>query len=282
MRSEANQILFAVDLEDVRDWVREGERFSPRVPVNTERFLRFLESKNGKGTFFVVGKVAERYGGLIADILAEGHEIACHSHEHLQLEKLGQKKFREDLKRNMEALYRCGATHIKGFRAPTFSMTESTQWAYEILEDLGFSYSSSVLPARNPLYGWPGFGEKPRKIGNVFELPVTLGKYPFLQAPLAGGVYFRTVPFPLIRRETEKIFRSGKPVLTYFHPYDIDTGQERFMHPDLNNNRWMNALMYVNRSKVFPRIEKLIDFFSCSLITYNEYVERTLKNHIAA
>ena len=194
-------ILLRIDLEDVRDWVKDGHRYREAVPDNTRRYLDTFAAWGVRATFFVVGEVARRYPWLIAEIAAAGHEIACHGNRHLQLDKLSPPQFRADLRENLRALQDAGATAIHGFRAPTFSLTQKTAWAHEVLAELGFTYSSSVLPARNPLYGWPDFGSKAKEVSKGFwELPVTIHTFPGLSTPVAGGVYFRVLPFLLTKK----------------------------------------------------------------------------------
>jgi polysaccharide deacetylase family protein (PEP-CTERM system associated) len=265
----AGDFLFSIDLEDVRDHVRDGYTYSERVPENTKRYLRFLETHGVRATFFVVGLVAERYPGLVKEIVAEGHEVACHTHTHLQLDKHTPESLEADLKRNLEVLYRCGAAEITGFRAPTFSMMESTRWAYPVIERLGFRYSSSVFPARNPLYGWPEFGAEPRMIGRVLEMPITIHPWLF-RVPIAGGIHFRVLPFFLVEHGIKALLKQGRIIQSYLHPYDIDSGQERFMHPDLSENRFYNALMYVGRSKVLSRLERVMEIGRFT--TYRDYL----------
>ncbi len=266
-----SSILLSVDLEDVRDWVRDGAGYREAVPENTRNYLQQFKKWGAKATFFVVGEVARRYPQLIGEILAEGHELACHGDIHLQLDKMTPQEFRADMQRNLAALENAGGKGIKGFRAPTFSLTARTSWAHEILADLGFTYSSSVLPAANPLYGWPEFGREARRMaGGIWELPVTLHELPGLSVPLAGGVYFRVLPFFLTRWAIAKSLGKGQPVITYFHPYDIDTKQERFMHPDLGDKHHLNLLMYIGRAKVLKRLDVLHRSFAFQ--AYDEYV----------
>jgi polysaccharide deacetylase family protein (PEP-CTERM system associated) len=266
----AGELLFSIDLEDVRDHVPNGHTYRERVPGNTAHYLQFLETREIPATFFVVGQVAERYPDLIREILDRGHEVACHTHTHRQLDRHTASTLTEDLERNLDALDRCGAERIEGFRAPTFSMSEQTRWVYEVLEHLGFRYSSSVLPARNPLYGWPEFGPHPRRVGGILELPITL--HPLLPVPLVGGIYFRLLPYPLIRSGVRRLVRRNAVLHSYFHPYDIDTEQERFQHPDLAGSRLRNALMYVGRSKVLPRLAGLLKL--CRFTNYRDYLAR--------
>jgi polysaccharide deacetylase family protein (PEP-CTERM system associated) len=264
-------ILLGIDLEDVRDWVKDGLRYREGVPETTRTYLDYFKKWDVKATFFVVGNLARRYPWLIAEIVEAGHEVACHGNKHLQLDKLCPQSFRADLQENLNILRDCEAKEIQGFRAPTFSLTQQTAWAYDVLADLGFTYSSSVLPAKNPLYGWPEFGKTARLMQQkIWELPITLLDIPGLSVPAAGGVYFRVLPFILTQQAIRKKIKADHPVLTYFHPYDIDTKQERFMHPDLSNKKHLNLLMYIGRASVLNRLNKLHKSFP--FLSYREYV----------
>jgi polysaccharide deacetylase family protein (PEP-CTERM system associated) len=265
----------SIDLEDVRDWVKNGYSYREAVPENTRTYLALFKKLNIQATFFIVGRVARRYPELICEIAEQGHELACHGDMHVQLDKLTPESFRADLLKNIEALNKATSTtsEIHGFRAPTFSLTSQTAWAHEVLADLGFTYSSSVLPATNPLYGWPEFGKKARQMNKkIWELPITLHSLPGLRVPIAGGVYFRVLPFALTKWAVRKKIQQGEPVGSYLHPYDIDTQQERFMHPDLNEKQHLNMLMYLGRGKVLQRLTMLNR--SCSFQPYGSYVSQ--------
>lgn len=247
--------LFGVDLEDVRLQAPGGERYAPRVAHNVARYLDFLRRHDARGTFFVVGEVARAEPDLIRRIAGEGHEIACHSDRHVPLDRQDPATFREDVVRNVEALLSAGAVKVDGYRAPCFSLTEATRWAWPVLAELGFTWSSSVLPARSPLYGWPGFGQAPRGMDGVLELPMTLLPWRLLPVPMGGGVYFRTLPMQILRRALETRRKAGDVVLGYVHPYDIDARQERFPHPGFGRWSPYNWLMYANRAKMMDRLE---------------------------
>jgi len=265
--------LFSVDLEDVRSMIAGGERLEERVPGNVERFIRFLARHRMQATFFTVGDVARRYPSLVRKLIDMGHEVACHSSDHLTLDRHNPASFRDDLERNLDDLSRAGARDVRGFRAPVFSLNAQTAWAYRQLNDLGFTYSSSVLPAKSPLYGWPGFQPEPQCVdSSIWEIPLTLAKLPGLRVPVAGGVYFRVLPFWLIRHRFRQQVKTGKPLVGYLHPYDIDTEQEPLMHPRLNGNRLLNWLMYRNRKGVFRRLEKLISS-GARIVTYSEFID---------
>ena len=249
--------LFGVDLEDVRLRAPAGRRHPPRVPELTARLLDFLRRHGARGTFFVVGDVARAHPDLVRRIAAEGHEVACHSHAHLPLEGQDPARFREDLLRALDALRAAGADAVRGYRAPYFSLTEGTRWAYPVLAELGFAYSSSVLPARSPLYGWPAFGAAPRVMDGVLELPMTLLRTPLLAVPNGGGVYFRVLPWPLLRRSLRAEAAAGRAVTGYLHPYDVDMARDGFAHPGFS--RWGpgNWLMHANRGAVLARLERV-------------------------
>jgi polysaccharide deacetylase family protein (PEP-CTERM system associated) len=268
-----NIYLFSIDLEDVRIRMPDGLRYSERVPVMTEKYLDFLEEHNCKTTFFVVGDVAKTYPYLIEKIILKGHEIACHSNKHIPLDKLSPKTFKKDLEENMKALFDAGVKNIYGYRAPVYSLTENSKWAYQILADMGFVYSSSVLPVKNPLYGWPSFGRDIKILNeNICELPITLFKSSIFSFPFTGGIYFRIIPFFITSKLIKKVWNSGQPVIAYFHPYDIDIDQERFMHPGINNNKIYNKLMYVNRSSLLTKVDKIISLGG-KIIPYIDFVK---------
>jgi len=251
--------LFSVDLEDVRSGVKNGEKYKDRVVENTRSYLNWLDKYNFKCTFFVTGYVAARHPELIAEIDHKGHEIACHTHIHIPLDQYNRDEFREDLIKNITVLKKAGVKKIKGFRAPTYSLIEKTKWSYDILKELGFTYSSSVLAAKNPLYGWPEFGEKPQITDSgIIEIPITTGKLGPIKIPSVGGIYFRVIPQFITHFMINNRKLKNYPLVGFFHPYDIDTKQEKFMHGGINDNRFFNELMYYNRKNVLPKLDQLI------------------------
>jgi polysaccharide deacetylase family protein (PEP-CTERM system associated) len=272
MQNNSGTFLFSIDLEDVRDNVVNGHTYRDRVAENTSLFLNWLKKYNSHATFFVVGKIAERYPDLIKKIVSDGHEIACHSYCHYTVNTFNSITFGDDLDKNLDALHKAGADDITGFRAPIFSLTEeSSSWAYDVLKNKGFTYSSSVLPAKSPLFGWEGFGSKPRKMDNgIIEIPMTVEKIYPLTIPVAGGVYFRVIPKILLYPKIRKVWKRNDPLLSYLHPYDADTQQEKFMHASINN-KVLNWLMYYNRKNLFNRLDDVMNM-GCKIVTYKEYI----------
>ncbi len=266
------RFLFSVDLEEFSAaGGRRDFRRTP-LPVLTERYLAFLRRAGMRATFFVVGEIAREFPDLIRAIAAEGHELGCHTDTHLPLNEHTPDSLRDDLRRNLDALLPYARGPVQGFRAPILSLTARTRWAYEILAELGFTYSSSVLPARNPLYGWPEFGQEPQVIDGVVELPVTLASLGGgVRLPVGAGTYFRCLPFWVTRRSLRKLLREGKPVVGYFHPYDCDPEQEWVMNQGVGGNRLLNWLLYWNRSQTMKRLD-FVAADGFKIIPYHEHL----------
>jgi polysaccharide deacetylase family protein (PEP-CTERM system associated) len=277
----ARAFLFSIDLEDVRSMIPDGHRYVERVPANTERILAFLERHGARCTFFTVGDVARRYPELLARIAAAGHEIACHGSDHVPLDRLGPQGFRDDLRRALDDLARAGAAEVWGFRAPVMSLTARTPWAHEVLAEFGFRYSSSIVPAGSALYAWPDFPDRcVRTASGVWEIPVSVlgGRR---GVPFLSGVYFRLLPFAVVQAGFRRTLRAGRPAAGYLHPYDVDTEQERFMHPELGDSHVLNRLMYWGRGHVCNRLERLFRE-AAHVMPYAEYVDRVLERVAAA
>src|ERR1700720_1835930 len=67
-----------------QDWANYPSRFA----ANTRRILDIFALHGFRGTFFVLGWVAERDPALVREIAEAGHEIACHSHLHRRVTSL--------------------------------------------------------------------------------------------------------------------------------------------------------------------------------------------------
>jgi peptidoglycan/xylan/chitin deacetylase (PgdA/CDA1 family) len=216
--------------------------------------------------------MARKFPATISNIAEAGHEISCHGDHHITLNQLEPSAFAADLRANRDAIESTGAPRPTGFRAPIFSMTKQSSWAYRVLDDEGFVYSSSVLPASNPLFGWPEFGTEIRRVDGIIELPVTLASVLGYSLPLFGGTYFRVLPYWLVQREFRNAIAS-RPVLAYFHPYDVDSSQPWSMNAGVNGNLFLNSLLFLRRRSLIPRLMRLLSQSSARQ-TYSEFVAR--------
>ncbi|MGH8021776.1 MAG: polysaccharide deacetylase family protein, partial [Opitutaceae bacterium] len=225
-------LLLGVDLEEF--YVRGCEPAATASPLDqlVEPLLKVFANCHVRGTFFTVGELARRHPDLVRRIAAAGHEIACHGDRHLPLTRLTPAEFAADLQRNCEAITTLGLPAPVGFRAPLLSLGAEQQWAFAVLRDSGFVYSSSVMPARTPLYGWPSFGGEPRICDGVLEAPVTVSRVGPLRIPCFCGTYYRVLPDIVARWLISRASRR-RPVCGYIHPYDFDHRQPRTVHAEL-------------------------------------------------
>jgi polysaccharide deacetylase family protein (PEP-CTERM system associated) len=207
-----------------------------RVADSMGRLLDLLDEFGVKATCFVLGWVAQRLPALVREIRARGHEIACHGYGHQLIYRIGPKAFREDVRRAKGILEELTGAPVRGYRAPTYSITNESLWAFDILIEEGFSFDSSVFPVYHDTYGIPDAPRFPytlRRAGGSIEefplttLPLKLAGLSY-QLPIAGGGYLRLLPESLIRWGIRRINDGeGKPCVLYLHPWEIDPGQPR-------------------------------------------------------
>ena len=230
----------SVDLEDyfqVSNFEHVIDRDSwptlpSRVAANTHRLLETFDETESRATFFVLGWVAEREPALVREIAERGHEIACHGYGHELVYEIGPEKFREDLRRARGAIEDATGIQPRGYRAPSYSITERSLWALDILADEGFDYDSSIFPIRHHRYGIPTFSRLPVRIQlasgrTIREFPMTTLAAGPLKIPLAGGAYLRFFPPALFRWGFRRLISAGEPIVLYVHPWEIDVDQPR-------------------------------------------------------
>jgi peptidoglycan-N-acetylglucosamine deacetylase len=248
----ARGITFTLDLEDGRE---SGARVDRFVDV-TRRLLAFLADRAVRGTVFVVGELAEDHPELVREVADRGHEIALHAWRHVPLTQLDAATFRSDTEKGKALLEDLTGREVVGFRAPIFSLVRSTVWAADILGELGFSYSSSVLPAKSLLFGFPGCPSSPFTWPcGLVELPVPVAAIGAAGIPFLGGVYLRVLPWPVVKLGLITYGR-GQSLWTYCHAHDFDA-EEAFR--EIAGLGWVGSrLFFANRARMFERIERLI------------------------
>jgi polysaccharide deacetylase family protein (PEP-CTERM system associated) len=234
------------------------QSYSCRVESNTRRLLDLFDDCGVKGTYFVLGWVAERFPGLVRDIAGRGHELACHSYWHRRVYKLTPGEFREDTQRAKDVIEQASGAAIFGYRAPSFSISNQSLWAFDILAELGFTYDSSVFPVRHDIYGIPDAPRSPFVVktasGPVVEYPMaTFRLVGRGNLPVAGGGYLRIFPFWYTDLGVRRAWRDGVPVVSYIHPWEVDPGQPRLTAPLKSRLRH-----YTNLSKTEERWRKLV------------------------
>lgn len=233
---------FTVDVEDYYQ-VSAFDRYIPRsswgsqesrVASSTLRILDLLDQAEVKGTFFVLGWVADQHPDLVREIQRRGHEIASHSYWHRLVYEQSPEEFRQDLMRSREVLQQITGQAITAYRAPSFSITAKSMWALEILAEEGFRVDSSIFPIRHDRYGVPGAQDKIHTIktsaGTLIEFPPSVFKLGRTRLPISGGGYFRLYPQFASAFALARVNRSKQPFMFYIHPWEVDPGQPRMPH----------------------------------------------------
>jgi len=233
-RMSAHAAAFSFDIEDWfhSEFVPENERANRPDSVverGTARILDLLRDTGSRATFFLLGDVVHEHPGLLRRIVDDGHEVASHGMDHRPLWRLDADAFARQLDEFRRLVERVlGRFPVVGYRAPSFSLDQSTAWALDVLRDQGYAYDSSIFPARVKLYGVPG---APVRIyrparddlrrhdpqGDMVEFPVAVCAAGPLRLPVAGGFYLRALPFPLFQVALASIQRR-RPVALYLHP----------------------------------------------------------------
>ncbi len=260
---------FSVDVEDYfqvaalaaaisRDSWSQRES---RVERNTERVLGRLAERNVRGTFFVLGWIAERHPSLVKRIAAAGHEIASHGFSHQLIYRQSPEEFRAETERCKHLLEDITGHPVIGYRGASFSITRQSLWALDVLIDLGFQYDSSIFPIRHDRYGIPDAADAPGPImtpsgRSLTEFPLAVASFGGLKLPVSGGGYFRLLPYGVTRLGLNRINRAGRPAAFYLHPWELDPDQPRVRVGALS--RWRH---YTNLRRCEARLQRLLSDF---------------------
>lgn len=289
--AKQNNCIMTVDVEDYFEVGafdghisrRAFTSMEPRLKRNVNHVLNILEESGAgsKATFFILGKSARKYRGVVKKIHSSGHEIACHGHEHKSIYSMSMNRFREQIRTAKATLEDITGDPVLGFRAPNFSVRKDTLWALNILWEEGFIYDSSLFPVIHDRYGIPDAPRRP------FYVPATNGDISFLHSPeyvdfdsmeadrmvefplttfrflgrniaVAGGGYLRLYPYKITRWGIERASTEGIPIIIYMHPWEIDPAQPRIAKiPRLSRFRH-----YTNLHKTESRLKKILKDFS--------------------
>lgn len=264
---------------DIEDWFHcdfisdnsTWTNYETRIYESTDRILQLLEEKKLKGTFFILGWIAEKYPKVVEKIHNQGHEIGCHSSMHDLVHRMNPIAFLKDTESSLKTIEDITGEKIRIYRAPGFSITEKTPWAFEILYNLGIEIDCSVFPSNHDYGGFPGFGESmPARIHysgiEMKEFPMSTHKLLNRNIVFSGGGFFRLFPYSIIKKWT----KESPYVMSYFHPRDFDYGQP--MLPQLPLIRKFKS--YYGLKGAFKKFEKwLTDFETVSLCQANDNID---------
>ena len=225
-------------------------------------------------TFFVVGELLEYCPDLLDKITENGHEIGFHTMHHTRLDTPGfEKKFLGEI----EQFNLLTKGKSKGFRAPTFSLTKSSSWVIDMLQENGYVYDSSVVPAKTQMYGFPNAEIKPYRISSkslekndetskLMEFPLLITKFLGKKVPAAGGFYLRSLPFSITKKAIKDYEKKSIPACYYIHSWELTP---EFM-PKIELSFKNNFITYHNLDKAFGRISELIKLFKFT--SFEKYI----------
>ncbi len=257
--------LFTVDVEDwyhgtqfdnSANWHRHAATGSADRTVT--QLLELLARHRVRATFFWLGHLAALHPALVRAVADAGHECASHGWSHRRLWLLSPATLREELQRTDEAISAAlGHPHRSlGYRAPYFTMHDTTVWALGVLRAHGMRYDASVLPALNYLGGAARRPRFPHDWHGLREFPVSTLRCAGINVPFSGGFYLRALPLALVRRGVQACNRAGQPAIVYLHPRELDPEQPRLPMP-----WWQAATYYYKLDAMQPKLEALLAEF---------------------
>jgi polysaccharide deacetylase family protein (PEP-CTERM system associated) len=219
---------------DVEDWYQScidyDAPITERVVRNVDRLLAVLDDCGTYGTFFVQGRVAETFPGLVESLVAQGHEVQSHGYSHKPLHKMSRAELREELERGKATVEDAAGMAVTMFRAGDFAINASNLWAFETLGEVGFEIDSSIFPMQGRHYGISDWPLDPHTIvtgdgHRILEVPVAVWPVGGARVPVSGGGYFRLLPTWVIARGIRSIAAASRPAVVYCHPYEFNTDE---------------------------------------------------------
>jgi peptidoglycan/xylan/chitin deacetylase (PgdA/CDA1 family) len=205
--------------------------------VGAQRILALLKAHGIRATLFIPGFTIESHPRACEAVVRDGHEVAHHSWAHIPPAQQTRAEEEADLVRANEAIAKLTGRKARGYRSPSWDLSENT---IDLLLAHGFLYDSSLMGADY----WPYRARrgdraelgKPYHLGeetSLIEMPISwsLDDHPhfeFLRTPtsvLPGLQSARTVMQNWLDefRYMQQSVEWG--VLTYtMHPYVIGRG----------------------------------------------------------
>jgi len=250
--------------KDLDRWVLYPSRMDEEIHM----VLELLDRHQVKATFFTLGWVAEKRPHVVRQVLNAGHEIACHSYAHQLVYNQSPQEFRRETWQAIRAIEdACGVTP-RAYRAPSYSITERSLWALEILVECGFTHDSSIYPISHDRYGIPGFGRHGQVLhtpsGPIQEVPIATVELSSKRvAPVGGGGYLRLLPYCYTAAGLRRINQDDcQPACVYFHPWELDPDQPRIAKGLLPRLR-----TYTGLNTMHEKLERLLTEFRFSTLT---------------
>lgn len=264
-----------LDGNDPRLW----DSYESRVVAPTLRFVEHLNETGNTGTFFILGKVAERFPEMVKAIQASGHEVASHSYDHQLVYEQSRAEFAADLEKSLQILEGITGEKILGFRAPSWSIGDKTPWVWEVMRANGLEYDASLYPFATFLYGSnssPRFHHMIDVHGydKIHEVPPSVVEVFGKRIPFCGGFFLRVLPYSFIKWSVNRINKKeGQTAVLYLHPWEIDVDI-----PRLKLSAKERFIKYANISQAEWKLRKLLEEFR--FVSVREYLAHVKKQKL--
>lgn len=246
----------------------QWDRYESRVERNTQKILEQLSLREVKGTFFVLGWVAEKFPSIVRSIHKEGHEVACHGYSHRLVYEQSPQEFRQETRRAKKLLEDISGVALLSYRAASYSITRKSAWALEILAEEGFIYDSSIFPVYHDRYGIPEAPRVPHRLAlrngqELVEFPISTIRLLGMNLPMSGGGYFRLLPYSLTKLAVHRLNKTdGLPLVFYLHPWEFDPEQPLLPVRGLSRFRH-----YLNLDSTRTRFDHILQDFRFAPLT---------------
>ena len=247
-------IVGVPDLENRERWAS----FPSIVEQNSREIIELLDAFDVRATFFILGWVAEQYPSVVRMIADAGHEIGTHSFWHRKVYEMTPDDFFEDLIDSIDVLQQFEGVKVYGFRAPSFSITPGTEWAFDMIRKAGLEYDASLFPSRRAHGGYPCEPSpcfiRGQESEGIAELPMSIfprGPLPFC---FSGGGYFRLLPAAVIDYGMQQMEKLGRSAVVYLHPRDFAMDCPKVAMPVHRRFK-----CYVGRSSTARKLRRLLE-----------------------
>ena len=261
---------------DIEEWylekiLHDGRAFRyQQFDETLAKVLDELDRSGIKATCFCLGKLATDFPQVVREIARRGHEVGCHSNEHIWLNKMTEEQLRRDTSDSIKALEDVSGQKVVSFRAPAFSITQQNKWAINVLADCGIENDASIFPTSREFGGYKGFPQDTPCIishegATLKEYPISLTSILGKTMAYSGGGFFRLLPYWIVSR-TMKLRDYN---ICYFHLNDLihfrfefksrAEYEKNFMEPGTLKNRIVRYVkMNLGHGDAYGKLQRLL------------------------
>ncbi len=223
-------LLLSVDFEDWHQLVRRRigasnwRQAGPALGRQTRALLDLFDELGVRATFFILGMTARAHSQLVEAVAAAGHEVGCHGDAHRPVHGQEPGEFAADVRAACEVIERITSRRPIGFRAPAFSITAGSRWAFDVLAAEGFLYDSSQHDAPRIQGRAPLSSSAPQRIrlangAELWEFPIAVWHGRRSRVPVGGASYWALMPTDAV---INGLARAGDYAGVYLHPQELD------------------------------------------------------------